>query len=162
EAEADGLRLSGRVVKPAFSRRDREMQYIYVNGRFVRDRLIQHAVRQAYQDVLHHALHPAFVLFLTLDPTRVDVNVHPGKTEVRFRDGQAVHRFIFHALHKALAAPAGTAETASPAARAPLNPFDADRGAPARYPAHQTQMALSADDAATHYSRLYGDLRPAA
>jgi DNA mismatch repair protein MutL len=91
-----GLRLWGIAAKPTYNRNSRDTQYVYVNGRFVRDKLIAHAIRQAYQDVLHHDRHPAFVLFLELDPGLVDVNVHPSKTEVRFRDGQSIHRFILH------------------------------------------------------------------
>lgn len=101
-AEAGDLRLSGLIGKPSASRSNRDWQYVVVNGRFVRDRLIVHAIRQAYQDVLHHARHPTFVLFLKVDPHAVDVNVHPQKTEVRFRTPQAIHQFVFHALYKAL------------------------------------------------------------
>src|SRR5690606_16402726 len=122
DESAGSLRLWGMAAKPTFSRNARDTQYVYVNGRFVRDKLIAHAIRQAYQDVLHHDRHPAFVLFLELDPALVDCNVLPSKTEVRFRDGQAVHRFIFHALHKALAVPTGQS-VAVTAQQAPFNPF---------------------------------------
>jgi len=101
--EAAGMRLSGFAGVPAYSRASRDAQYCFVNGRFVRDKLITHALREAYQDVLHQARHPAYVLFLTLDPTGVDVNVHPTKIEVRFRDSRAVHQFMYHAVHQALA-----------------------------------------------------------
>ena len=103
-AEAGELKLWGWVGLPTFSRSQADLQYFYVNGRVIRDRLIGHAVKQAYRDVLYHGRHPAFVLYLELDPALVDVNVHPTKSEVRFRDGRRVHDFIFSRLHKALAA----------------------------------------------------------
>jgi DNA mismatch repair protein MutL len=97
------LRLWGWVARPTFSRSQADMQYFYVNGRMVRDKLVTHAIRQAYQDVLYHGRHPAYVLFLELDPSTVDVNAHPGKHEVRFRQSRSVHDFIFRAIHKSLA-----------------------------------------------------------
>ncbi|CAA0094568.1 DNA mismatch repair endonuclease MutL [Zhongshania aliphaticivorans] len=103
DREAMGLRLWGWVALPSFSRSQADLQHFYVNGRYVRDRLVVHAVRQAYRDVLFHGRHPAFVLYLELAPASVDVNVHPTKHEVRFRDGRTVHDFIFRTLHKVLA-----------------------------------------------------------
>lgn len=103
DVEASGLKLWGWVALPTFSRSQADLQYFYVNGRVIRDRLVTHAVKQAYRDVLYHGRHPAFVLYLELDPALVDVNVHPTKHEVRFRDGRLVHDFIFRSLHKALA-----------------------------------------------------------
>lgn len=109
EAVAGPLRLSGLAALPAYSKSGRDEQYFFVNGRFVRDKLLTHAARQAYEDILHGARHPAYVLFLELDPAGVDVNVHPAKTEVRFRDARGIHQFVFHALQRALAAPLGSA-----------------------------------------------------
>lgn len=102
DTEAAGLHLSGWVGLPTFSRSQADMQHFYVNGRAVRDKLVVHAIKQAYRDVLYHGRHPAFVLYLTLDPALVDVNVHPTKHEVRFRDGRLVHDFLFRSLHRAL------------------------------------------------------------
>jgi DNA mismatch repair protein MutL len=103
ENQHDGLFLDGYIARPSFSRSQPDLQFFFVNGRLVRDRVIAHAVRQAYQDVLFHGRHPAFVLNLTIDPARVDVNVHPQKTEVRFRDTKQVHGFLFSTIHSALA-----------------------------------------------------------
>ncbi|WP_456376576.1 DNA mismatch repair endonuclease MutL [Thiolapillus sp.] len=103
EQEAAGLRLSGWIGLPTFSRSQADMQYFFVNGRMVRDKLVSHAIRQAYQDVLYHGRHPAFVLYLELAPQLVDVNVHPTKHEVRFREGRLVHDYLFHSLHQVLA-----------------------------------------------------------
>ena len=152
EEEAAGLKLWGRAAKPTFNRNSRDTQYVYVNGRFVRDKLIAHAIRQAYQDVLHHDRHPAFVLFLALDPTLVDVNVHPAKTEVRFHDGQAIHRFIFHALHKALATPTG-ASNAATASQAAFNPFASNQP----HPTYQSQINLAANQPTNFYATLFGN-----
>lgn len=100
---ASGLHLHGWVGLPTFSRSQQDMQFFYVNGRLIKDRLVAHAVKQAYQDVLYHGRHPVFVLYLELDPALVDVNAHPTKLEVRFREGRTVHDFLFQALHRSLA-----------------------------------------------------------
>jgi DNA mismatch repair protein MutL len=112
------LRLWGMASLPGFSRGGRDAQYFYVNGRFVRDKLIAHAIREAYKDILHNDRHPAFALFLEIEPEGVDVNVHPTKIEVRFREARAIHQFIYHALNKALSAPirARQESTAAPMA----------------------------------------------
>ena len=120
ERRAADLSLRGLAALPAYSRGSRDAQYFFVNGRFVRDKVASHALRQAYQDILHHQRHPAFVLFLDLPPQQVDVNVHPAKSEVRFRESQGVHQFIFHTLQQALAIPAqATAPASGQDARTP-------------------------------------------
>lgn len=103
DVERSGLRLWGWVSLPTFSRSQSDLQYFYVNGRTIRDKLVTHAVKQAYRDVLFHGRHPAYMLYLELAPSSVDVNVHPTKHEVRFRDSRLVRDFLFSALHKALA-----------------------------------------------------------
>lgn len=104
ERQIANLHLYGIAALPAYSRSTRDEQYFFINGRFVRDKVLMHAVRQAYQDILHHQRHPAFVLFLEMPPELVDVNVHPAKSEVRFRESQGIHQFVFHALQDALSA----------------------------------------------------------
>jgi DNA mismatch repair protein MutL len=101
--QRNGLRLWGWIGLPTFSRSQADLQHFYVNGRSIRDKVVSHAVRQAYQDVLYHGRHPAFVLFLEIDPCDVDVNVHPTKHEVRFRESRTIHGFISGTLQKALA-----------------------------------------------------------
>ncbi|MDX2463379.1 MAG: DNA mismatch repair endonuclease MutL [Porticoccus sp.] len=103
DVEAAGLRLWGWVGLPTFSRSQADLQHFFVNGRSIRDKLVTHAVRQAYQDVMYHGRHSAFVLYLELNAADVDVNVHPTKHEVRFRDSRTVHDFLFRSLHRAVA-----------------------------------------------------------
>jgi len=103
EFEAANLRIYGWIASPSFSRSQADMQYFFVNGRMIRDKLVTHAVRQAYQDVLYHGRHPAYVLYLELEPALVDVNAHPTKHEVRFRESRMVHDFLFRGIHRALA-----------------------------------------------------------
>lgn len=153
DEQSAGLRLWGLAGSPTYSRGSRDAQYVYVNGRFVRDKLLAHAIREAYRDVLHHERHPAFVLFLELDPLGVDVNVHPTKIEVRFRDSRPVHQFVFHALNKALGQKSGVG-----CAVRTNDSVDSVRTAhPTYYPAPtQSRMAFGAAQPMAFYDTLFG------
>ena len=142
DERSSGLRLSGFAGSPAFSRSSRDAQFAFVNGRFVRDKLLAHALRQAYQDMLHGDRHAAYVLFLELDPSGVDVNVHPAKTEVRFRDARAIHQFVFHAVSKALS---GSAALAGAAA---VRPVPAAAGMDFRRTPYQSSLGVEQPAAA--------------
>ena len=158
EGQAAGLGLRGWITLPAFSRSQADQQFFYVNGRMVRDKGLAHAVRQAYQDVLFHDRYPAFVLYLALDPAAVDVNAHPAKHEVRFRDGRLVHDFVFHTVHQALAQlRPGVAPAPSAAGRddprAPRSPVPTAAGAPPAL--HQHAMPLEVNEQMRAYAALH-------
>jgi len=119
EREAQGIALAGWLALPTYSRSQADLQYSYVNGRAVRDKVLMHAVRHGYRDVLFHGRHPAYVISVSLDPARVDANAHPAKHEVRFRDSRSVHEFVFRSIEEALA---GTRPGARPAATAVAAP----------------------------------------
>jgi len=164
--EAANLKLHGWIALPSFSRSQADMQFFFVNGRIIRDKLVTHAVRQAYQDVLYHGRHPAYVLFLQLDPAMVDVNAHPTKHEVRFREGRLVHDFLFRGIHKALAdvrpesMSAGGVSAAeiglnNPAASS-VQPLQTSLSGVSNYggPTRQSNMALQVNEQIQAYANL--------
>jgi len=151
DAAAGALRVSGWVIRPGAATASRDGQHVFVNGRYVRDKLIVHALKEAYRDVLHHQLNPAYCLFISLPPDGVDVNVHPAKTEIRFRDSRGVHQFLFHAVERLLSAPvtggAIPEATGTPAASGFRPGFVAQQQAP---------MPLQVSEAMAFYAPLQG------
>ena len=172
DVSAAGLRLHGWVGLPTFSRSQADHQFFYVNGRLVRDKLVSVAIRQAYQDVLYHGRHPIYVLYLELDPTLVDVNAHPTKMEVRFRESRMVHDFLFRGLHRVLGdTKAGLGltptEISAPTRNSLATPPESvtrDRSSVATPPTNQfrtaayqqTRLPLNVADIVENYTALYG------
>ncbi|MBU0499344.1 MAG: DNA mismatch repair endonuclease MutL [Gammaproteobacteria bacterium] len=160
EQAAAGLRLYGWLGLPAFSRSQPDMQYFYVNGRMVRDKLVTHAVRQAYQDVLYQGRHPAYVVFLEIDPAQVDVNVHPTKHEVRFRESRLVHDFLFRSLHQVIA---GSGPGGEPPSTRPAPSSSYSQPPRAEIPApfsRQTAMPLRVAEGRAAYALAFEAQRP--
>ena len=165
--ETEGHSLSGWVALPTFNRSQADMQYFFVNARMIKDKLISHAVRQAYQDVMFHGRHPAFVLFLNMDPRQLDVNVHPQKHEVRFRNTRLVHDFLYRSLHQALADVQPAQQLDSPAFAmhqagselAPESFQQAGLGLAQRSSRYSTYSASSpaVSDTSAAYASLLGD-----
>ena len=153
EFSAAGLSLMGWMATPEYTRSQGDMQYFYINGRFVRDKLLSHAMREAYQDVLFHGRHPAYIIYLTLDPARVDVNVHPTKHEVRFRDGRTIHDFVVKGVHEALAQvrPIHAVSTEVMTTRSEVLPQRND----ATQRLSQQPMRLQVQEAMTAYTALH-------
>ncbi|MBB5018098.1 DNA mismatch repair protein MutL [Chitinivorax tropicus] len=165
DESANSLRLYGVAGSPTVSKSSRDAQYFYVNGRFVRDKVVTHAIREAYKDVLHHDRHACYALFFELNPEGVDVNVHPTKIEVRFRESQPIHRFLFHALHKALASTtAGAAAMQADDGGAPATisaaPGSGQRHSQPYQPRfEQTKMPLAAYEPRNFYQTLFGGIK---
>jgi DNA mismatch repair protein MutL len=167
EREIEGLALRGWLAAPAFSRSQPDLQFTFVNGRFVRDKLLRHAVRLGYQDVMFGSRQPAFVAFLTLDPRRVDANAHPAKLEIRFRDSRLVHDFVFRTVEAALASTIGSGGDA--VAPVPADAFGtvaqpalSGYGGSSR-PAYQQSFALPAAAVQEYvplYRRLHAPVEP--
>ena len=162
DIDASGLQLTGWVSLPTFSRAQPDMQFFYVNGRLIRDKLVSHAIKQAYQDVMFSGRHPVFVLYLNLEPGLVDVNAHPAKSEVRFRDSRLVHDFLFSALYRSLAKLRPDSsfadnlnEILSPGQLSALSGDISETRSIANYPEEQSVLPFTIAENSQAYARLY-------
>ena len=152
DAAAGPLSIAGFAIDPTRATEARDGQYVFVNGRYVRDKVIAHALREAYRDVLHGSRQPSVCLFVNIDPALVDVNVHPAKTEVRFRDSRAMHQFVFHAVQRTLATPV-QGETAHLPPVAVDTPKPANSNFTPNYPPplrHQSSLGVAEPAAAAY------------
>ena len=152
DEDGRGLKLQGWIAEPSYNRASTDQQFLFVNGRAVRDRSVAHAVRQAFADVLFHGRHPAYVLFLSLDPRRVDVNVHPAKHEVRFRDGRLIHDFVYRTLQGVLAETRAGTSIAAIGAQVAAAVTATPTWSP---PAQQAPLGLQVAEARAAYQALY-------
>lgn len=153
ETNRSGMHLSGWISQPTFSRSQSDMQYLYINGRVIKDKTISHAIRRAYQDVLYNQRHPAFILYLIIDPQTVDVNVHPTKHEVRFREQRLIYDFVFKSLHDAI-------EQISPQISTD-EPLQESSVKTAWYPApEQTHLPLKVQEQIQAYGQMYQAAKP--
>jgi len=150
DAAAGALRVAGWGIRPGAATASRDSQHVFVNGRYVRDKLIVHALKEAYRDVLHHQLNPAYCLFISLPPELVDVNVHPAKTEIRFRDSRGVHQFLFHAVERLLSVPVEAGDAATHDIPAPADSRSA------YVTPQQASMPLQVNEAMAFYAPLPG------
>ena len=156
EQSSGGLKLSGWLARPTFSRSQADLQYFYVNGRVVRDKLLTHAVKLGYHDVMFHGRQPAYVLYLELDPSRVDVNAPPAKQEVRFRDSRLVHDFVFRTVEEALSATTPQLQSAHGASGG-FTPAPAPGYRPREL---SPQMSMNMAETVAAYGALHGSTQP--
>jgi DNA mismatch repair protein MutL len=165
EHEAVGCKLSGWLCQPTYARAQPDLQHFYLNGRMLRDRLVTSAIRLGYRDVMFHGRHPAYVLFLEMDPRQVDVNAHPAKLEVRFRDGRLVHDFLFRSIERVLRETyaGGSVQAPPPASVDTLLPAAAAAQMwPARGPGQSTLALRVAESAAPRFDAGAAQFHPSA